>query len=102
MERSLIMMAGAVDHGKRKKGFKDMGIDMSEEQINDLLKHIDEDKSGHVSFDEFLAYSNDTVKKKTEEAAKEQEKIELETQKQLEKEIADRKKSRGGGKSAPG
>merc|ERR1712139_666046 len=75
------MGTGAVDHEKLRNGFKEMGMDMSEEQIQDLLRHIDEDESGHVSFEEFLAYSTASAKKKMEKEKKAQRKKEEEREK---------------------
>jgi hypothetical protein len=41
---------------------------MNDDQVDDMLSHIDEDASGHVTFDEFLAYASATMMDKDRES----------------------------------
>ena len=52
---------GSVDTSELKNGFAKVGIVMNDDQVDDMLSHIDEDASGHVTFDEFLAYASATM-----------------------------------------
>jgi Ca2+-binding EF-hand superfamily protein len=46
----------SVDAEELRKGFKEIGIHMDDNHVDEMLGHLDEDKSGHITFDEFLAY----------------------------------------------
>ena len=43
-----------LDYEELKKGVHDYGLNMSKAELDDLFKDFDKDKSGSISFDEFL------------------------------------------------
>ena len=43
-----------LDRVELENGLRDFGVSLSRAEVNQLFDDLDKDKSGHVSFDEFL------------------------------------------------
>lgn len=48
--------SGAIDARELRKAMKALGFKMSRESLNEMIEHLDTDRSGHIEFDEFLEF----------------------------------------------
>lgn len=47
---------GAIDARELRKAMKALGFRLTRESLNEMIEHLDSDKSGHIEFDEFLEF----------------------------------------------
>ena len=47
---------GALDSEEMKQLFKDLGLELTQDQVATVMSRIDADGSGEIDFDEFFAW----------------------------------------------
>ena len=54
--------SGQISQSELGKVMSQLGYNLSEAQVSQIMTHIDSDKSGEISFDEFLVFIAEATK----------------------------------------